>query len=151
QRAPLNCKSMTSMVSCTLIRRAALCGALFIPLAVCAQTGPTATPEQAPKTAPQVQEVLPSYEGQNVTSLELAGQPELNVQTLLPLLTQRAGEPFSRAKVDASVAALQRRGQFHAVELEIRPDAEGVRVLFVLQPAIYFGVYEFPGALDRFP
>jgi outer membrane protein insertion porin family len=139
------------MVSCTLIRRAALCGALFIPLSVCAQTGPTATPEQAPKTAPQVQEVLPSYEGQNVTSLELAGQPELNVQTVLPLVSQRAGEPFSRAKVDASIAALQRTGQFHAVEIEIRPDAEGVRVLFVLQPAIYFGVYEFPGALDRFP
>src|SRR5262249_6208382 len=37
------------------------------------------------------------------------------------------------------------------VEIEIRPDANGVRVLFVLQPAIYFGVYEFPGALDRFP
>jgi len=120
-------------------------------VALCAQTGPTATPEQAPKTAPQVQEVLPSYEGQNVTSLELAGQPELNVQTLLPLLSQRAGEPFSRGKVDASVAALQRTAQFHAVEVEIRPDAEGVRVLFVLQPAIYFGVFEFPGALDRFP
>ena len=83
------------MLSCSLIRRAALCGALFIPFALCAQTGQTATPEQAPKTAPQVQEVLPSYEGQNVTSLELAGRPDLNIQSLLPLLSQRAGEPFS--------------------------------------------------------
>jgi outer membrane protein insertion porin family len=138
------------MLSCTLIRRAVSCGVLLIPIALCAQTGPTATPEQAPKTAPQVEQVLPSYEGQNVTSLELAGRPDLNTQTLFALISQHAGEPFSRAKVDASVAALQRTGQFHTVEIEIRPDANGVRVLFVLQPAIYFGVYEFPGALDRF-
>jgi outer membrane protein assembly factor BamA len=138
------------MLSCTLIRRAVSCGVLLIPIALCAQTGPTSTPEQAPKTAPQVEQVLPSYEGQNVTSLELAGQPDLNTQALLPLISQHAGEPFARAKVDASVAALQRTGQFHTVEIEIRPDANGVRVLFVLQPAIYFGVYEFPGALDRF-
>jgi outer membrane protein insertion porin family len=139
------------MLSCTLIRRAVSCGVLLIPIALCAQTGPTATPEQAPKTAPQVEQVLPSYEGQNVTSLELAGQPDLNTQMLLPLISQRAGEPFARAKVDASVAAIQSTGQFHTVELEIRPDANGVRLLFVLQPAIYFGIYEFPGATERFP
>ena len=123
--------------------RIVLCAALLTCSRLHAQTGPTATPEQAPKTAPQVKEVLPSYEGQNVTSIELAGQPDLDTENLLPLLAQRAGEPFARAKVDQSIAALQRTGQFHAVELEIRPEANGIRVLLVLQPAVYFGVYEF--------
>src|SRR5262245_32059041 len=32
------------------------------------QSGPTAQPGQAPHTAPQTQEILPSYEGQKVLS-----------------------------------------------------------------------------------
>lgn len=119
--------------------------------ALIAQTGPTATPQQAPRTAPQVKETLPSYEGQHVTTVELAGQPNLDTRELLPLLEQRPAEPFSRAKLDASIAALQKTGKFHAVELEIRPEADGVRVLFVLQPAMYFGLFRFDGAFGRFP
>ena len=134
-----------------LVRHGVRLAVLLIALTMSAQTGPTATPEQAPKTAPQVRKVLPSYEGQNVTTIELAGQPDLNPQTLMPLLSQRAGEPFAQSKVDASVAALQQTAKFQGVEIEIRPDPDGVRVLFVLQPAIYFGVYEFPGAVNRFP
>ena len=45
-----------------------------------AQTGQTAARDQAPATAPQTAEVLPSYERQNVVSVELAGQPDLNTQ-----------------------------------------------------------------------
>ena len=114
------------------------------------QTGPTAAPQQAPKTAPQLQQVLPSYEGQKVVSVELAGQPGLDTRRLLPLLAQQPNQPFARAKVDQSMAALKNSGRFQAVELEIRPEATGVRVLFVLQPAVYFGVYEFPGAVNKF-
>ncbi len=114
------------------------------------QTGPTATPPQAPRTAPQVKEILPSYEGQKVTSVELAGQPQLDTRKLVPLLAQRANEPFERAKVEQSIAALRRAG-FQAVTLEVRPEADGIRVLFILQPATYFGIYQFPGATQRFP
>lgn len=114
------------------------------------QTTPTQQPGQTPKTAPQVEEVLPSYEGQNVTSVELAGRPQLNTEQLKPLLAQQAGQPFTRAKVDESVAELKKTGQFDNVRLEIRPDPEGIRVLFILEPAIYFGIYEFPGADNRF-
>ena len=125
---------------------------LFVALGIAtrAQTGQTATPQQAPRTAPQVAKVLPSYEGQKVTSIELAGQPNLDPNTLLPLLPVRMGEQFSQQKVEASIAVLQKTGRFQAVELEIRPEANGVRVLFVLQPAIYFGIYRFPGAEQRF-
>ncbi|HEU5452228.1 MAG TPA: POTRA domain-containing protein, partial [Terriglobales bacterium] len=114
------------------------------------QSGPTAAPQQAPQTAPQLKQVLPSYEGQKVVSVELAGQPGLDTRQLLPLLAQKANQPFTQAKVDQSMAALKKTGRFQSVELEIRPEATGVRVLFVLQPAVYFGVYEFPGATSRF-
>ncbi len=105
---------------------------------------------QVPATAPQVQEVLPSYEGQNVVSIEIAGRPDLDQQKLLPLLVQREGQPFSQEKVDQSIAALKSSGQVKEVQIEIRPQADGVRVLLVCQPAIYFGLFNFPGAEGRF-
>jgi outer membrane protein assembly factor BamA len=105
----------------------------------------TQNPAQTPKTAPQVEQILPSYVGQNVTSVELAGQPNLDPHDILPLLSLKANEPFSQAKVDESIAAIKRAGRFHDVQLEIRPEAKGVRVLFVLQPATYFGIFVFPG------
>src|SRR5438270_7771529 len=83
----------------------------FTPCA--AQTTPTQSPSQTPKTAPQVAKVLPSYEGQKVSSVELAGQPNVNTAQLLPLLAQQAGQPFAQTKVDASIAALKRTGRFN--------------------------------------
>jgi outer membrane protein insertion porin family len=111
---------------------------------------PTQSPAQSPKTAPQVKEVLPSYEGQNVSSVELAGQPNIETKQFLPLLAQQPHQPFTRAKVDQSIAALKNAGKFHDVQLEVRPDPDGLRVLFVLQPASYFGIYLFPGATNQF-
>jgi outer membrane protein insertion porin family len=101
---------------------------------------------QTPKTAPQVQELLPSYEGQAVAAVELAGQPGLDADALQPLLAQKAGEPFSKTKIDQTVGALKTSGKAKEVEVEIRPQPDGIRVMFVLQPAIYFGIYSFPGA-----
>src|SRR5262249_12792325 len=95
--------------------------------------------------------VLPSYEGQRVMSVELAGQPGLDPKTLMPLLAQKEGEPFSQAKVDQSIAALKRSGKAREIELEVRPQAQGIRLLFILQPAVSFGIYEFPGSIARFP
>ena len=115
-----------------------------------AQSGPTATPAQAPATAPQTAEILPSYEGQNVSTVELAGQPDLDSSELSSLVQQKAGQPFERAKIDATMAALTKQGKFQKVELEIRPEAKGVRVMFVLQPALYFGIYEMPGATKEY-
>src|SRR5215472_3097888 len=123
---------------------------LVVAAALRAQTGPTGKPEQAPKTAPQVQNALPAYEGQTVTSVELAGQPDADLSELRQLLVQKAGEPFSQQKVNESLAALKHAGQYQTIELEFRPEANGVRVLFVLQPAVYFGIYKFPGALRPF-
>jgi outer membrane protein assembly factor BamA len=93
--------------------------------------------------------VLPSYEGQPVVAVELAGQPELDMRTLEPLLVQKEGQPFSKAKIDQTIAALKASGKAKEIELEVRPQADGIRVMFVLQPAFYFGIYRFPGA-ERF-
>lgn len=120
---------------------------VFVPIAYAEQTEAR---QQLPQTAPQVERTLPSYEGQKVTTVELAGHPDLNTQKLIPLLAQKPGEPYSQAKVDQSIAALKNSGRFKAVQLEVRPEAEGIRVLFVLEPAIYFGIYQFPGADKHF-
>ena len=130
---------------------AALIDVLLCATLLTAQTGPTATPAQTPKTSPQTQEILSSYEGQNVSSVELAGQPDLDMSPLLPLLAQKQDEPFSQAKVDATVQALKRSGRAKDVQIQFRPDPAGIRVLFILEPAVYFGVYEFPGADKQFP
>src|SRR5262249_20173905 len=91
-----------------------------------------------------------SYEGQKISSVELAGQPDLNVDETMRLVAQHGGEEFSVEKIEQTIDALQRTGKFKDVQLELRPEQDGVRVMFVLQPAIYFGMYQFPGA-ERFP
>lgn len=107
-------------------------------------------PGEPPKTSRFTQEVLPSYEGQNVTSVELAGRPEVNGAGYEHLLAQRPNTPFSIAKVNQSIAALKGTGKFQDVQLQVRPEPGGVRVLLILEPAVYFGIYEFPGALGHF-
>ena len=102
--------------------------------------------QQTPQTAPQVKEVLSSYEGQRVVAIELAGRPGLDEKELRPFLAQKQDEPFSQAKVEQSIHALKGSGKAKEVELEIRPQADGIRLMFVLQPAIYFGIFTFPGA-----
>jgi outer membrane protein insertion porin family len=106
----------------------------------------TSAQKQAPATAPQVQEVLPSYEGQNVSAMEVAGKPGLDEKQLETVFVQKAGQPFEKAKVDQTIAALKNSGVAKEIELEIRPQPNGIRILFVLQPAFYFGMYQFPGA-----
>jgi outer membrane protein insertion porin family len=105
---------------------------------------------QPAKTSPQTEQILASYEGQNVTAIEVAGRPDLSTENFLPLFIQQAGQPFSKEKVDATIAALKQTGKFQEIQLQVAPEANGVRVLLVLQPAIYFGVYTFPGA-EQFP
>src|SRR5215469_5529724 len=55
-----------------------------------AMAPPSQTAAENTGTRPQVEQGLPSYEGQNVASVELAGQPNLDAQQLLPLLAQQA-------------------------------------------------------------
>src|SRR6516162_4878852 len=76
-----------------------------------------------------------SFEGETVTSVEVAGRPDLNSQEFTAAVAQRSGESLSSANVQATVAALKAAGRssgrFQDVQVEIRPEQDGVRVLFV--------------------
>lgn len=94
--------------------------------------------------------MVPSYEGQNVTAVEVAGQPQFPASQFTPLFLQRPGQPFSKDKVDRTAAALKDAAKCDSVRVQVEAEANGVRVLFVLEPAVYFGIFTFPGA-GRFP
>lgn len=102
--------------------------------------------EQPAKTAPQVKQVLPSYEGQNVSTVEIAGRPDVDMDALKRLVLQKEGQPFSQKDVDASIAALKATGKFEDVQVQVIPEIKGIRVMMVLQPGLYFGLFRFPGA-----
>src|ERR1700744_4187 len=117
----------------------------------CARAQTADTSQASDSSAADLQQqLLSSYEGQNVTSVELAGQPELNQSQFTSLFTLHAGQPFSLAQAQQTVAALKATGKFEQMRIEADPQPKGVRVLFVPEPAVYFGIFEFPGA-DRFP
>jgi len=109
---------------------------------------PPQSSNPAPKPTSQFADIVASYEGQTVSSVDLAGRPELKTDEFRPLLSQGAGEPFSLAKVNETIERLKRTGQFEDVQPDVRPEPDGVRVMFVLQPAVYFGMYSFSGADD---
>ena len=110
---------------------------------------PAGGQEPAPPLPPT--EAIGSYEGQPVSAVEIVGQPDTVISKLNPLLQQKAGQPFSEQQVQASISALKKEGKFQEVQLQVRPEANGVRIRFVPQPALYFGVYDFPGAIPTFP
>ncbi len=93
---------------------------------------------------------LDSYEGQKVAVVDLVAKPNVDVEALRPLVLQKEGETFSTEKVQSAMAALQQTGNFSKVEVEVTPQASGLRVMFVLQPVYYLGMIYFPGALEAF-
>ena len=90
------------------------------------------------------------YEALKVSRVALIAQPLINVEEFRPLVAQKADTPYSTAQVRRSVAALQGTGQFTKVEVEVSPEAEGLRVTFIMEPAFYVGMISFPGATKDF-
>ena len=88
----------------------------------------------------------PAYNGQNVSAISLVANPRRDQTPLLAVVTQKAGEPYSQQKIDESAEALKRTGNFPKVDVNVVPDITGLRVSFLLEPAYYLGVVEFPGA-----
>ncbi len=91
-----------------------------------------------------IQGPQPTYDGQNVSAVDLIANPHRNVEPLRSLVLQKGGEPYSQAKVEASIAALSK--QFPKVEVSIIPEITGLRLNFLLEPAYYIGFVHFPGA-----
>jgi outer membrane protein insertion porin family len=90
--------------------------------------------------------MLSSYEGQNVSSIDIAGRPDLDASKFAAAFAQKAGQPFAKQSVDQTAAALKAAGNFQSVRVQVDPEAAGIRVLFILEPAVYFGIFQFPGA-----
>lgn len=102
--------------------------------------------------AARAQELPPSayYDGQTVIAVHVIANPELNAESLLALSQQKAKEPYSTAKMKASVASFMATGKFTHVDVTVKPEAEGLDITFILQPAYYIGMITFPGALRAF-
>jgi outer membrane protein assembly factor BamA len=101
-----------------------------------------------PKTTQAAEQMFGAYEGQNVASIEIAGQPDVRPEQYESLFVQKAGQPFSKDLVNKTADAIKAQGKVSGVRIQVDPDANGVRVLFVLEPAVYFGIYQFPGAAN---
>ncbi len=99
-----------------------------------------------PATTPAAEEMFASYAGQKVSAVEIAGQPNLNPSQFTGLMAQKPGKPFSAAKVEQAAAALRATGKFKQVHIDVEAEANGVHVIYVLEPAVWYGIYRFPGA-----
>src|ERR1700751_1474320 len=90
------------------------------------------------------------YEGQNVSAVSLIANPHRDLQPLIPMVQQKAGQPYDQKEIEASRQALQDAGHFEKVQVGVIPDVNGLRVNFLLEPAYYLGVLKFPGAEKLF-
>ena len=108
-----------------------------------AQQPPVATP--GPGTS------AVSFEGQKVSSVDLVANPHMEVEPYRHLLVQHANDNYSTDRIKKTVTALQQTGAFSSVKVQVTPATNGLRVSFVLEPAYYIGVIEFPGAEKTFP
>src|SRR5580704_16497323 len=88
-----------------------------------------------------------NYEGEKVTAIDLASRPEADVDYLRALLLQQVGQPYSNMKVQQSIAAMMATGEFSSVRVQVSPENGGLRLLFILEPAYYLGLVQFPGAV----
>jgi outer membrane protein assembly factor BamA len=91
------------------------------------------------------------YNGQNVSAVDLIGNPHRDMEPLRSKVKQKAGQPYSQEKVQESIEALKATGKFPKVEVNVVPDLAGLRLNFLLEPAYYLGMVTFPGASKNFP
>jgi len=97
---------------------------------------------QGPQTA---------YNGQNVSAISLIANPHRDLTPLYPLVAQKVGTPYNEATIEATAQALKQAGDFPNVDISVEPEVAGLRVNFLLEPAYYLGMVEFPGVGKYFP
>jgi outer membrane protein insertion porin family len=114
-------------------------------LAVLLACGPVFAQENIAQKSSKV-----SYDGQKVASVELVANPKSSVDQYKPLIQQKANSPYSSQKVQATIDGLNKTGRFSDIQLKVTPGSEGLHLTFTLEPALYFGVFDFPGATKTF-
>ena len=127
-----------------LPRRARCWGASLAVLLICF----SAIRLKAQQTQPDTNA---GFEGQPVTSVVIAAASSVDLNAMRQLIKQQSGQPFSNDALRESVQALQQTQKFSQVQVSIDPEQNGIRVLFILQPADYVGTIEFPGIGTRLP
>jgi len=101
-----------------------------------------------PGTIPQT---YAGFEGRRVASIEISANPDIDLDPIRALIKQKAGQPFSPAAIQESVAAVQATKRFTGVQVSIGFASNGVDVLFILRPTFYVGILSFPGADKSLP
>ena len=91
-----------------------------------------------------------SYVGQNVSSVDIAGRPDVTLDSVKGLIAVKPNQPLTVEEVNASVTALKDSPGVTDVRVDLQPSADGVQVEFILRPAMYIAMYQFPGALNEF-
>lgn len=86
------------------------------------------------------------FEGRKIARVDLAATPTINLDAFRPLIKLKSGDAFSMASIRETVQALQNTREFSQVQVKVDPELDGLRVLFLLQPAYYLGMVFFPGA-----
>lgn len=95
-------------------------------------------------------QAVSAYAGQTVSSIDVAGRPGMTFDSVRDLISLKQGQPLRQNDIDSTIAALKQHTDVQDVGLDLQPEADGVRVSFILRPAVYVGMYEFPGALKEF-
>jgi len=83
------------------------------------------------------------YNGQMVNSVDLIANPHRNLAPLFSALLQKPGQRYSQDQVESSIRRLQQAGGFEKVTVNVIPDASGLRLNFILEPAYYLGIIDF--------
>lgn len=91
------------------------------------------------------------FDGQMVSSVEVAAAPFANVPSIRNLIQQQPGQPFSSDAIHRSISALQLTHRFTSIEANIQPEQNGLRVIFVLEPTDYIGIVTFVGTGTDIP
>src|SRR5215475_3543074 len=87
------------------------CNLALLGVLLCTTLLAGSQPQANPQDRLQTTELL-SYEGQKVSSVELAGQPDLNLAEFMPLVSQQGADSFSADKINRTIDALRKTGKF---------------------------------------
>jgi outer membrane protein insertion porin family len=111
---------------------------------------PVVAQEDQPKNADQLDpQEYTGFEGRTVSHVDIAIQPGKDPNAARAMLKQQSGQPFSLQAIQESVAALQGSKKFTGVQVNIEPDAQGLRITFILRPIYTIGLISFPGAAGK--
>jgi outer membrane protein assembly factor BamA len=127
----------------SLARFGLLVALLFVALPTLAQQN---QPTDADQLDPQA---YTGFEGRNVSHVDIAIQPGKDAAAPRAIIQQLGGKPFSIQAIKDSVAALQKSKEYTGIQVSMEPEAQGLRVTFILRPVYTIGLISFPGAVGK--